>query len=139
MALGQLGLDRAGAATDDEASTAFGDELFEVMGGKGAHLGWVTAMAFAPAAAMVQRLCCVDPKGVCAATFGPARRTTRDRPNPGEASGWSCVARDFVTQHQKSDVLGRRRAAQHHQQIQQVEEDQIEQTQRHSARSCSES
>jgi hypothetical protein len=62
VALGQLGLDRAGAATDDEASTAFGDELFEVMGGKGAHLGWVTAMAFAPAAAMVQRLCCVDLK-----------------------------------------------------------------------------
>jgi hypothetical protein len=43
---------------------------------------------------------------------------------------------DFVAQHQKLDVLGRRRATEQHQQIQNSEEDKVEQTQRHGARSC---
>jgi hypothetical protein len=43
---------------------------------------------------------------------------------------------DFMTQHQELDVLGRRRAAEQQQQVQQLKEDQVEQTQRHGARSC---
>ncbi|MGH3798218.1 MAG: hypothetical protein ACRDR6_16930 [Pseudonocardiaceae bacterium] len=36
---------------------------------------------------------------------------------------------DFVTQHQEFDVLGRRRAGEQHQQVQQAQEDQIQQAQ----------
>jgi hypothetical protein len=43
---------------------------------------------------------------------------------------------NFVAQHQQLDVLGHRRATKQHQQIQQPDEDKVEQTQRHGARSC---
>jgi hypothetical protein len=42
---------------------------------------------------------------------------------------------NFVAQHQELDVLGRRRAAEQQQQVQQLEKDKVEQTQRHGARS----
>jgi hypothetical protein len=35
---------------------------------------------------------------------------------------------DFVAQHQEFDVLGRRRAAEQQQEVQQLQEDQIQQT-----------
>jgi hypothetical protein len=38
---------------------------------------------------------------------------------------------DFMSQHQKLDVLGRRRAAEQLQQVQKLHEDQVEQTHRH--------
>jgi hypothetical protein len=43
---------------------------------------------------------------------------------------------NFVAQHQQLDVLGHRRATKQHQQVQQPDEDKVEQTQRHGARSC---
>ena len=43
---------------------------------------------------------------------------------------------DFMTQHQQLDVLRRRRAAEQQQQVQQLKEDQVEQAQRHGARSA---
>ena len=43
---------------------------------------------------------------------------------------------NFVAQHQQLDVLGHRRATKQQQQVQQLEEDKVEQTQLHDARSC---
>ena len=43
---------------------------------------------------------------------------------------------DFMTQHQELDILGRRRATEQQQQAQKLDKDQVEQTQRHGARSC---
>jgi hypothetical protein len=67
-----------------------------------------------------------------------AAKTARIRPVQAGLGVDSAQHGDFVTQHEKFDVFRRRRAAQQRQQIQNVEEDQVEQTQRHSARSCSE-
>jgi hypothetical protein len=43
---------------------------------------------------------------------------------------------DFVTQHQELDVLGHRRTGEQQQQVHQLTEDQVEQTQGHGSRSC---
>ncbi len=66
----------------------------------------------------------------------PARRTPLDPPSPSEASKWLCAARDFVAQHQELDILRRRRATEHQQQVHEPEEYQVEQPQRHGSRSC---
>jgi hypothetical protein len=70
------------------------------------------------------------------AASGPARRTPLDQPSPGAVSGWPCAARPLRGAHQEFDVLRRRRTPEQQQQVQQPEEDQVEQTQRHGQRSC---
>jgi hypothetical protein len=41
-----------------------------------------------------------------------------------------------VTQHQKFDILGRRRTAKQQQQVQQLQKNQVKEAQRHGSRSC---
>jgi len=53
-------------------------------------------------------------------------RPVQARPRVGSAQHG-----DFVAQHQEFDVLGCRRAAEQQQQVHKLEEDQVEQTQRH--------
>jgi hypothetical protein len=60
-----------------------------------------------------------------------AIRPVQARPRVGSAQHG-----DFVAQRQEFNVLGCRRAAEQQQQVHKLEEDQVEQTQRHGSRSC---
>jgi hypothetical protein len=74
-----------------------------------------------------------------ATTYPGANKTGEDRSIRPVQTGLrvdSAQHGDFVTQHQELNVLGRRRAGEQQQQVHQLKEDQVKETQRHGSRSC---
>src|SRR3712207_4244446 len=75
------------------------------------------------------------PRSICGSLRTSAANTARSaQPRRGFWVG-SAQYGDFVTQHEKLDVLGRRRAGEQQQQVHQLKEDQVEQTPGHGSRS----